>query len=241
MNTITPTPGYPRLLRRVRAALIDTVLVALIVLGWWMSLPLVEGYSVFVTVAWPLSAWFILDPLLVWLAGGTPGHYFMNLRVLSAGSRQNIGLLRAIIRSLLKALTGWWSFIFVLMTRRHQAFHDLLSHSIVVLREPDLVAARERIPERTQDLDNYQYPSAVRRGLVMGTYIVLLVITVVVLSELTLSVPCLIRGRCGTLDDMVSIILSAGWFFGLALLLVYGWRSYLPGARRRRIERKDAT
>ena len=98
---------YPRLIRRVRAVLIDSMLAILIVFTWWLSLPLLGSYPVAVRVAYPIVAWLILDPMLVSLVGASPGHYLMKLSVQSASSGRRIGILRAITRSLIKMLTGW--------------------------------------------------------------------------------------------------------------------------------------
>lgn len=230
---------YPRLVRRVRAALIDSVITVFIIFSWWLSLPLVVDYPAAIKFAYPLTAWFILDPLLVWRLGGTPGHYIMNLRVQCSRNAHNLGLLRAVLRSLLKILTGWWSFIFVLMTRRHQAFHDVLTFSIVTLRKPELLSKGERIHERSQDLANYRYPSVARRLLVMSAYLILSLVVYAVLISVTLTEECLNAERCHSLDETISAGLSIVWCLGVTAVLVYGWRSQIYGARRKAISESE--
>ncbi|ODB93588.1 hypothetical protein A3194_02580 [Candidatus Thiodiazotropha endoloripes] len=53
--------------------------------------------------------------------------------VVKHSGHAKLGILQSLIQSLLKAITDWWSFVFVLMTKGHQALHDLLAGSVVVL------------------------------------------------------------------------------------------------------------
>ena len=117
---------YSRLIRRIPAVLIDSVIAILVIYSWWMTLPFFDDQSAFIKLAYPFIIWLVLDPIMVSRAGYTPGHDVMGLMVQDAGSTKNIGLLRAILSAFLRALTGWWSFIIVLTTNKHQALHDLL-------------------------------------------------------------------------------------------------------------------
>jgi len=224
---------YPRLLRRVRAALIDSVCAIFVLYSWWIFLPLLADYHLAIKLAYPVAAWFILDPVLVWRIGATPGHYLMKLRVQSSGSGRNIGLARAAFRALLKAITGWWSFIFVLMTHRHQALHDVLTGVVVVLREPKSLPKREQISERLQDRDNYRYPSAIRKICVILVYFFLSLVALGLLAWLLQSQECFDSRHCSSLDILTSYSLNIAWFFAVATILAYGWRARIYGARRR--------
>ncbi len=229
------TRTYPRLLRRVRAVLIDSVIAIFVIFSWWMLLPFFEGHSVAAKLAYPLIAWLVLDPILVSRIGSTPGHYIMGLVVQNNKTSENIGLLRAILRSLLRTLTGWWSFIFVLATCRHQALHDVLVGTLVILRDPASLPKNECIDERALDARNFTYPSRVRRILIIFIYITLSFVAMVLVNTLLISESCLNEGNCRTLDAVFSYAVSILWFFSIGGAVVYGWRCHLFGARRKPI------
>ena len=223
---------YPRLLRRVRAVLIDFVIAVLIVFCWFLLLPLMVDIPGPLKFSFLAFAWFVLDPLLVWRVGCTPGHYFMKLRIQHKASGANIGLLRAVIRSLFKAVTGVWSFILVLATKKHQALHDLLSNTTVVLKNPATVPEWERNKERLQDQGAYTYPSALRKCLVIFSYVVFFSLAFFALVGLFFSNECFLQNSCSEGEKIALMSLDWVWFFGIAILVVYGWRSRLFGARR---------
>jgi hypothetical protein len=90
----------------------------------------------------------IMEPGLVSIKGGTIGHYLRGLRVQDYKHGTNLDIFRATIRFLVKILFGWLSFVFILVTKRYQAFHDLISGSVVVLRDSANVPEFEAILER---------------------------------------------------------------------------------------------
>jgi uncharacterized RDD family membrane protein YckC len=234
-----PVAIYPRFLRRVRALLIDWAITVFVLTTWWLSIPLIDGHSVVTKFAYPIIAWFVLDPMFVWRLGGTPGQYFMKLRIQDKESGKHIGLPRAIIRSLLKILTGTWSFVLVFMTKRHQALHDVLTSTTVILRNPELLPSREQIHERALDVGTYNYPTALRRVLVMFSYIVLATVVLAVLLDLTLPETCILYEQCKTTETLVLNGLSGIWWFGIIAILISGWRSRLYGARRKPLSNTD--
>lgn len=222
---------YPRLLRRIRAALIDAVIAILVIFSWFFLLPSLVDFSGQVKVAILAVVWFVLDPLLVWRIGGTPGHYLMNLRIQHKVSGENIGVFRAIARSLVKIVTGAWSFIFVLVTNKHQALHDLLFRTTVVLRNPEKVPETERYDERRQQ-HGYTYPSVVRRCLVIFIYVFFFSVAFFLLLGLLFPSECFLQNNCKESEKLTLLVLDWVWFFGIAILIVYGWRCRLYGARR---------
>lgn len=224
---------YPRFLRRVRALLIDWFITVFVIVTWWLSTPLVDGYSAATKIAYPFFAWLILDPVFVWRLGGTPGHLLMKLRIQDKINGQNIGLPRAIIRSLIKTVTGVWSFVFVFMTKKHQALHDVLASTTVVLRNPGSFPSRERIYERVLDVNTYRHPSALRRILVIFAYSVLATLFFGIFMGLLLPDKCLLSERCNSMENVILFVLSWIWFFGIVAILILGWKSRLYGARRK--------
>jgi len=224
---------YPRLLRRVQAVLVDSLILFFIILAWWYALPLLGSLPPGVRIAIPILAWILLDPLLVTFTGGSPGHHLRGLVVLSAADGGPLNLIRSLIRALVKSLTGWWAFIFVLMTRRHQALHDLVSGSIVRLRHPQALPVHERIAERETDSDRFRYPPGWRRFLVIVVYLLAITLVLIVVQAWLFSEACYYQGICSSIDTTMAFVTSLAWFFAIGATLVQGWRSRLFGARKR--------
>lgn len=223
---------YPRLLRRVRAFLIDSVLFIVVIYGWLLSLPALSGSPFLVKMLALVLPLVVLEPALVAFTGGTPGHHAMGLRIRRAARDQNIGILRATVRAILRTLLGWLSFIFVLVTQRHQALHDYFTSTVVVLRRPEALPAHEKFALRTEDHARHAYPSKTRRIAVVGTCLLLGVTAFGVLSAALLSDRCSDANRCSPADQLTAVVLTLVWFLYTGTAIVLGWRGLLPGCRR---------
>lgn len=230
------TVAYPRLIRRVRAALIDSVL---ILLGFFAGVAAVglsgveQPYAKLVFLLVPV---LILEPVLVAFTGGTVGHHLMKIRVGKAGGAGNINLFAAMLRFVVKLLLGWLSFVFILVTRRHQAVHDLVAGSRVVLKTTDALPAYEVLAERMDDSEHYVYPPRWRRVLIIFGYVLLSLFAVEIIAAMFMSRSCLDAHRCSNVDAIVSVILDVLWLVCFGWLVVQGWNGRLYGCRRRRRE-----
>ncbi len=126
----------PDLKDRIQALFIDlivTFLFAFIMTKIFESMGEVSDH----TRLWTFVCVFILyDPILTSLIGGTLGHRALNLRVRrSSNTTKNILFPVAIFRYLIKATLGVFSLLAVSMNSNGRAIHDLLSGSIVILKE----------------------------------------------------------------------------------------------------------
>src|SRR5262245_39990274 len=162
--------AYPRVLRRVRAALIDSVAFVVLFYLWVFWAGLVENAHLVVKVAPLVAGFLILEPGLVAWTGGSIGHHVMGLRIRDAVADHNIGFVRATVRAAIRVLLGWVSLVFIFLTRKHQAIHDYVSRTVVVLRDPAKVAEHERFAERVVVPEGFRLPSRWRRGGVIVLY-----------------------------------------------------------------------
>lgn len=126
----------PDLKDRIQALFIDlivTFLFAFIMTKIFESMGEVSDH----TRLWTFVCVFILyDPILTSLIGGTLGHRALNLRVRrSSNTTKNILFPVAIFRYLIKATLGVFSLLAVSMNSNGRAIHDLLSGSIVIVKE----------------------------------------------------------------------------------------------------------
>ena len=223
---------YPRLLRRVRAFLIDLVLFIIIIYVWMISLQVLGESHVVLKILALIVPIMVLEPGLVAFTGGTPGHHIMGLRIRDASRDENIGILRATARALIRTFLGWLSFIFVLVTQKHQALHDYFTSTIVVLRRPETHPTHEKFAARTEDHAQFLYPSKSRRVVVIFLYVSLSFIAVSALGAALLSLECSTTNRCSPLENIIANVISISWFLCAGAIIVLGWRGLLYGCRR---------
>ena len=227
---------YPRLLRRVQAVLIDSLLIPIALFGsiYLISLfaiesPMLKGVAL-------IAPFFVLEPLLVALTGGTVGHHLIGIRVRSIKRDGHINILLAIVRFVVKMLLGWVSFIFVLTTLKHQAIHDMLSGSIVVNRDTALTPSREALPERVEEEPGYISPSKPRRVLLILGYTTLAYLVISVISVILLSTDCLHNNACSRLESVVPLLMGYGYIILVGFIIVLSWRGKLYGGRKQPVD-----
>lgn len=230
MNTI----AYPRLIKRIRAALIDSVLLPVAVFS---ALILGEAFG----VSYPsgkvmliLAPIFVLEPGLVAFTGGTVGHHLMKIRITRIDGRRNLNVVAATVRFIVKLLLGWLSFILVLTTAKHQAVHDFIARSMVIHKDTEGLPAFEVLPERMLDSVAFVYPSTWHRIIVITGYAILATVIFSIATALASTTECMESHRCTTLDKLFETILSISWIVGLGWLTVRGWNGMLYGCKKRR-------
>ena len=228
-----PPIFYPRLIRRVRAILIDSVLLPVTIFGTLILGDTLGVTHTFGKVALILVPIFVLEPGLVAVTGGTVGHHLMKIRVATIDGQRNINIFAATLRFLAKILLGWLSLIFVLTTKKHQAVHDLLARSVVVHKDPSTLPTYEILAERLSDSAEYLYPAVWRRVLVIIGYWVLATVALSTFSNVVASSNCIERHSCATWEYLLLLALNIAWLVSLGGATVRGWQGQLYGCRRR--------
>jgi uncharacterized RDD family membrane protein YckC len=229
----TPVVTYPRLIKRVRAVLIDSIVVPVAVfltLFVGISLGVSHVYGKALLVIVPI---IILEPMLVAISGGTVGHHLMKLRVAKQSGSGNINIIAATLRFALKILLGWLSFIFVLTTTKHQAAHDLIAGSIVIHKDPSNLPLHEVLSERSQTSDEFVYPPRWRRIFLIAGYWLVATIAFGAASYVISSSECTLGTRCTSADYFGQLFLEITWLIGLGWITIRGWTGRLLGCRRR--------
>jgi uncharacterized RDD family membrane protein YckC len=128
---------YATFARRLNALTTDFVLV-LAAAGSLIALALSVQGSAAVRVVLFVLFWALIllyEPVCVRHFGSTIGHRLFNLQVADAKTATNLGLVRAVIRFLLKGAIGWLSFLTMAFTARRQALHDVVTGSVVRIRD----------------------------------------------------------------------------------------------------------
>ena len=236
MNTDTTDVLYGSIGRRIKASVLDGILLLAILIGIPVAIQQVLPGQRTVTA---IAMWFsilALEPILVSQYGATIGQRICGLKVIRAGDNRHCPLILAFPRFMAKVLLGSFSLIYMLFTRKHQAVHDWLAGTVVVLsperisRNPDF--AREGETEQFLE-SKYVYPSALRRFLIFllwfagtcsGMGIILGMVSLVFFPES-------IEG-----EDLPTGIQVIGMLLTMVLLVALSWMGAagrLPGAKRK--------
>lgn len=228
---------YPRLTRRIQALLIDSLILSLIFI---LSVALVSYLNLeseLANVAIAFLPTILVEPLLVSIRGGTIGHYFLGLRVRRTSSDHKLNIFVAIFRTIVKAIFGTISLVSVLTTKKHQAIHDLISNSLVVLNDANSLPCYDVQSERVLDYDTYNYPSALRRLLFIFIYFILFFVSIGFMFFFLLSNSCIEYSDCSSIDSIVYVCISIYFWIGVFIIPALGWLSRLYGSRKvRRIK-----
>jgi uncharacterized RDD family membrane protein YckC len=228
-----PPVAYASFTARARALVIDTI-----VTGSWIAVVIVAGSiasdvpgSGRIMIIAVIAIVLLYEPVLVSRRGATVGHRRVRLQVVTA-SGDFPGFFRAFARYLIKGLLGLPTFITMMLTRRHQALHDILTATTVRVLNPEEAESYHVSFERPADW-MVGGPSVARRLLVIAGFLVLAFIAWLVLVLTTLSQGCLSQQVCTASEQVLNIGATVSWLGGSAACLVLGWRGRLPGARRR--------
>lgn len=221
--------SYPVLFLRVKAALLDSIIFGVLIFAMvYLSIQIGIANPV-LKVAFIVVPVILLEPVMMWLTGGSVGHHYSGIRIIGKNSGQNLFVLNGIVRFIVKTLLGWISLIFMLLTKRHQSFHDILSGSIVVFKNEATASDRHKLMDR-QTVYTSQKPSIGRRLAVVIAYLFLALIVFSAVVNLFVSTSCLESGHCdggeGTAFNVASVI----FMVVLIAVIILGFLSKLPGA-----------
>lgn len=232
-----PGLAYARFLPRLRALIIDVVILLLIMFAAIAMATMTRSDNLARPLGFAVAAfWLLYEPLFVAFAGGTLGHTMSNLRVVDDRTQGNVSVLKALARSIIKGVLGWVSFITMLTTRRSQAIHDLLTRSTVQIRDISRAGPKQFMHERVE-LASPLMPSWQRRALIVLIYVAIVTgicfgITVLLADNDVFSQQCLDNDACTRTENAIFMILGGLWIGGSIVALALGWNGRLYGARR---------
>jgi len=124
---------YAILPDRVKAAVIDGIVLIAAMYGIAEILNLFEHVPNYVRIAVAVFIFLLYDPILTSRFGGTIGHSYSNINVKKDSDRaMNISFSAAVLRFILKAALGWLSLLTVTNSEKKKAIHDLVVGSVVL-------------------------------------------------------------------------------------------------------------
>jgi uncharacterized RDD family membrane protein YckC len=132
---------YAKIWPRMKAMLID----AFVLMGAFLVAALVganlHGSGAVAFLVW-FAFWVLYDPVMVSRTGGTIGHHWQNLRVVSDRTGRAPSLVAAFIRNLVKGLLGGISLLAMAGSSRQKAIHDWIAGTTVQARDVQLARLR---------------------------------------------------------------------------------------------------
>ena len=240
---ITNNDIYASLATRIKASIIDGI----ILITLFLSIPMIIGAFSNSDSSIKAIAMFapliLLEPILVTFLGSTIGQYLFGIKVIRVDSRSNCSLFVSFFRYIAKTVLGSLSLVYMLFSRKHQAIHDHLANTVVLISQkklemnPQLFKHGEM--EQTFNHD-YTYPSAIRRFILFIVWYLLACIALGILVEII--AVAIIPGYtidAGKLPEVVDNILSILLAIVFISLAVFASKGYLPGAKRKRLTIND--
>lgn len=233
-----PTRIYATFPRRIKATIIDSVVVILFFAFLPVAVAQVTGTDSSLNGIMMFTALLLLEPILITYFGCTLGQHLLSIKVVMVSDGSRCPLLLSFLRYILKTVLGSISLMFMLFTQKHQAIHDRAVGTIVLLSEKkiqkDANFARFGEPENTLD-DKFTYPSSMRRfAIFLFWFIIFYFVTGVAVQVLLLLLLPGYTLDTGKLPKYVEVILTVVYAVGMVLLAVLASRGHLRGAKRRK-------
>ena len=228
-------PAYAGFARRMQALVTDAAVVGsglaiLVVLSPFVEKVPGSGRAMAIAI---LGLMILYEPIFVWRRGATLGHRHANIQVVSDVSGGPPSFPAAFARFWIKAFLGLPSFVMMFLTRRHQAFHDIITGTTVQICDPEL-SSPEDVVEEHVDADDATRAGvpAWRRAVGIVVYLIVSYVAFGVCMALVLRPECLRDDmRCSRSEQVVETLIGVVWLALAMALLVFGWRGRLPGFR----------
>lgn len=132
----TSASNYPYLSIRVKAIIIDSIIMVLFILLATYLFSLFKDVPDYVRLGVFVFIFLLYEPIFVSSFGYSIGHLFMGLKVKREKNQlKNLLLPVAILRFIIKSCLGWISLITVTSNEKRKAIHDMLTGSIVLYND----------------------------------------------------------------------------------------------------------
>ncbi len=229
---------YATLPRRIKAAIIDGVVLLSLMILSPLSISMLVGRDAANGVLMYIPP-VLLEPFLISFLGFTLGQYIFGIQVISVHDGGKCRLPASFLRYFSKTILGSLSMVFMLFSKKHQAIHDHLAKTLVVLsrkkieQNPEFANNGETEQNFEADI-SYNYPSVLRRFIFFCIWAVIALIIVSIVAEC--SALLLVPGYTINTEKMpkhfevaFNLIYSV-LFIGFAIIASKG---SLPGARKK--------
>ncbi len=126
-------PEYTNLFDRVKAAVVDGIVLIAMMFAASEILALFDNVPNFVRVVIFIFVFVLYEPLLVSIYGGTIGHSKLGITVRKdSDPSKKVSFFMALIRFVAKAILGTFSLFSVTSNDKRKAIHDYIANSVVI-------------------------------------------------------------------------------------------------------------
>lgn len=126
-------PEYTNLFDRVKAAVVDGIVLIAMMFAASEILALFDNVPNFIRVVIFIFIFVLYEPLLVSIYGGTIGHSKIGITVRKdSDPTKKISFFVALIRFVAKAILGTFSLFSVTANDKRKAIHDYVANSVVI-------------------------------------------------------------------------------------------------------------
>ncbi|MEJ6792607.1 MAG: RDD family protein [Lacinutrix sp.] len=130
--------NHASVFKRVKAAIIDAILIMMIIYSVTLLLDGFETISGNTRGIVYTLIFLLYEPLFVSFFGASLGHIFCNLLVQKDSEKgENISLPIAIIRFLIESFLDWISLLTISGDIKKKAIHDLIANTVVIIVEAE--------------------------------------------------------------------------------------------------------
>jgi uncharacterized RDD family membrane protein YckC len=233
-----PQPAaYASFLARFRALVVDAAVLVAATLSLVFAAGALDAPGAGrAAVAGLVALTVLYEPLLVSRFGATVGHRLCNLRIVSERTGQRPAFWAAFVRFAVKSALGLPSFVFMALTRRHQALHDRVAGTTVRIRDLDRARDYDFAWERSEaEIAPAGLPSRARRVAAIIAYVAISSVVLSMTSVRVVPEACILTAACTPGDELRLQVVGAAWLAAVALCVIAGWRGRLWGARSRSV------
>jgi uncharacterized RDD family membrane protein YckC len=233
---------YATLPRRIKAAIIDGVVLLTLMILCPIAISMLAGRDSSANGIAMYIPPLLLEPFLISFLGFTLGQYIFGIQVIRVDTGGKCPLTASFLRYLAKTILGSLSMVYMLFSKKHQAIHDHLAKTLVVLSRKRIEQNPEfaNYGETEQNLESeitegditYDYPSAIRRFVFFCVWAVITLFALGIVAECT----ALISGYTFETEKMpkqVEILYNLIYAVLFIWLAVIASKGQLPGARKK--------
>ncbi len=230
---------YATLPRRIKASIIDGMVLLTLMILSPLAISMLLGRDTSANAIAMLIPPLLLEPFLISFFGFTLGQYIFGIQVIRVDTGGKCPVPASFLRYLVKTVLGSFSIVYMLFSRRHQAIHDHLAGTLVLLSQkrieqnPEFANYGE--PEQNLELDiTHHYPSGLRRFAFFCIWAVSLLILLAIVAEcITLLLVPGYTLESEKMPKLIEFILNLLYSVLFIVIAVLASKGYLPGARRK--------
>jgi uncharacterized RDD family membrane protein YckC len=231
MDSSLASTAYPRLIRRIKGAMIDGIVIPIAAVGVLVLTDTFGVESGVVKAIFAALTILLLEPLAVVFTGGTVGHHILGMRVRRKNEDKRLGVVAALTRFVTKTLFGIFSFFVALITQKRQALHDVAANSLVVYKSTTGLPEYEILPEITRADEQSMYVSVWRRMLVIFLYWLLCWTGFSIVSYIVVG-SCVNNNTCSDARNFSLLAIFVLLLASFVVIAFLGWRGKLFGCRK---------